>query len=607
VEGIGRARERGLEPFEAATQALRALGPALLGTTATTVIVLLPLMWLEGVVGRFFTALAVTLSAAVVLSLVVAVSIVPIAAIAWLKSGPRAGQGSQLGVLYARLARPMFAHPFRVAAIAAAMLALGIVGALRVSSGFLPTMDEGAFVLDYYLPAGTSLGDTDSVASRIEALLGQLPEIESWSRRTGAELGPSAATLVNRGDIMVRLRPQAQRQRSADEIVTELRAQLLADVPEARVEFVQVLQDVLNDLSGAPRPIELKLFGDDDATLRQAALVIAEAMHDLPGLVDVYQGFEDETPELRLRVDLAATARAGLTSDGLAKELDAALHGVVAGILRRPDRTIGIRVRFPDALRFDPEQLTRVPIVTPAGAVIPLASLALAQRDGTATVLTRESLRPVVVLTADHEGRDLGAVVREVKQKLAGLTLPPGVLLELGGQYEGQQDTLRQLSLVMIFGVLAVSIVLLMQFRRASLVLVVLASVPLALGGAIDALWLTRTALNASSLMGCVLLVGLVVKNGILLLEHFETGLAGGSDVMQAMLEAGGVRARPIVMTTLATVAGLAPLALGLGAGAELQRPLAIAVIGGLVVSTAVTLFLTPALVLLFSRRSQSS
>jgi multidrug efflux pump subunit AcrB len=373
------------------------------------------------------------------------------------------------------------------------------------------------------------------------------------------------------------------------------------------VEFVQVLQDVLNDLSGAPRPIELKLFGDDDTTLRQAALQIAEALHDVPGLVDVYQGFEDETPELRLRVDLAATARAGLTSDGLASQLDAALHGVVAGILRRPDRTIGIRVRFPDALRFDPEQLTHVPIVVPGGAVIPLASLAQSQREGTATVLTRESLRPVVVLTADHEDRDLGAVVRDIKQKLAGLTLPQGVLLELGGQYEGQQDTLRQLSLVMVFGILAVTIVLLMQFRRASLVLVVLASVPLALGGAIDALWLTRTALNASSLMGCVLLVGLVVKNGILLLEHFETSLATGSDARAAMLEAGAVRARPIVMTTLATVAGLSPLALGLGAGAELQRPLAIAVIGGLVISTAVTLFLTPALVLLFSKRSAST
>lgn len=234
-----------------------------------------------------------------------------------------------------------------------------------------------------------------------------------------------------------------------------------------------------------------------------------------------------------------------------------------------------------------------------------ISSVATPVEAGSQTQLVRESLRPVVILTADREGRDLGSVVADVKRRLRGLVLPDGYHLELGGQYEGQQATFRELAAVMGFGLLAVLVVLLAQFRRARLALVVLVSVPLAVVGALTTLWAADVPLNASSLMGCVLLVGLVVKNGILLLEQYERGLDQGLDVEQALLAAGSARVRPIVMTTLATVAGLAPLAAGLGAGAELQRPLAVAVVGGLLVSTAVSLLVLPSLVRLTHRRSE--
>jgi multidrug efflux pump subunit AcrB len=283
------------------------------------------------------------------------------------------------------------------------------------------------------------------------------------------------------------------------------------------------------------------------------------------------------------------------------------LHGVVASLLRRPDRPIGVRVRYPDAIRFDPQRVVQIPLLLGPEGITRVSAVATPKMVGSETQLLRESLRPVVIITAACEGRDLGSVVREIQGRLRGFSLPEGYRFEFGGAWEGEQETLRTLAGVMGFGLMAVLVVLLAQFRRARLAIVVLVSVPLAVVGALFTLWLTQIPLNASSLMGCVLLVGLVVKNGILLLEQFEHLVDQGRDVEQALLEAGGVRVRPILMTTLATIAGLTPLAAGLGSGAEIQRPLAVAVIGGLLVSTAVSLLVLPTLVRLTHRTSGTS
>jgi CzcA family heavy metal efflux pump len=602
VEGIGRRVEGGVPPPQAAGGATRALLAALIGTTATTVVVFVPLAWLEGVVGRFFSALAATLSTAVAISLAVSLTVVPLAAARWLR--PRqARTRTRIADRYERALRPFLRHVWLGPLVALALLALGVVSALRVPSGFLPEMDEGAFVLDYFLPAGTSLTDTDATARKIEHVLSTTPEVRTYSRRTGAELGPAAATELSRGDIMVRLKPASERARDADAVIADVRARVVREAPEARTEYIQVLQDVLNDLAGTPRPIEIKLFGDDYATLRTLAQHIADRIRDVPGLVDLYPGYEGTAPELRFRVDGAAAARAGKSATDIAGDLDAALHGVVTSILRRPDRPIGVRVRYPDTVRFDPQRVVQLPLVLASGDVTRISAVATPSDVSADTALVRESLRPAVILSADHEDRDLGSVVADIKQRLRGLSLPEGYRLELGGQYEGQQTTLRDLAGVMAFALLAVVIVLLAQFRRARLAFVTLASVPLAAVGALATLSLAQIPLNASSLMGCVLLVGLVVKNGILYVEQYETFLDEGRPVERALLDAGGVRVRPILMTTVATVAGLTPLALGIGAGAEIQRPLAVAVIGGLVVSTAVSLLVLPAMIFITRRR----
>lgn len=602
VEAIGRRLEQGVAVKVAAEQATRALIGPLVGTTLTAVVVFLPLAWLEGVVGRFFSALAVTLSVALLISLAVALIVVPSAAARWLRSRDGRLPTRARSERYIRVMSVLLRRPWLGLVAAVCLLGLGTLAALEAPTGFLPTMDEGAFVLDYFLPAGTSLSEADKVALKIEAVLRATEEVSTYSRRTGAELGPAAATQVNRGDIMVRLRPKAERKTSTENVIAEVRARVAREVPEARTEYVQVLQDVLNDLAGTPRPLEIKIFGDDYQTLHAKAKQAADLIRDVPGLVDLYRGFEGQAPELRFRIDGAAAARIGRSAADLASEMDASLHGVVASVLRRPDRAIGVRVRYPDSVRFASDKLAQLPLLVGTDVVTRISAVARPISSAAETQLLRESLRPVVILSADHEGRDLGSVVRDVEKRLRALHLPDGYRLELGGQYEGQRQTLHDLSAVMGFGLLAVFLVLLAQFRQARLALVVLATVPLAVVGALTTLWLFNVPVNASSLMGCVLLVGLVVKNGILLLEQYERLLAQGLAVSPALLEAGRIRIRPILMTSLATIAGLAPLALGLGAGAEIQRPLAIAVIGGLLVSTAVSVVLLPALVSIVAR-----
>jgi CzcA family heavy metal efflux pump len=609
VEALRRRLERGESARDAAAGAVRDLRAALVGTTATTVIVFLPLAWLEGLVGKFFVALAGTLVAAVLLSLAVAVTVVPMAAAGWMRSSAKAGASgpSPFARAYERLVTPFLNRPWLGVAFGVALLAGGVAAARVVGTGFLPEMDEGAFVLDYFMPAGTSLTDTDAVARKIEKVLRSLPEVATYSRRTGAELGPAAATEVSRGDIMVRLQPSSKRDKSAEDVIVEARARLEREVPEARIEFVQVLQDVLNDLSGTPRPVEVKVFGDSYEVLRAQASAIARRLEDVPGLVDLYAGFEGSAPELRVRFDPAATARLGLTDTEVATDLDAALHGTVASVIRRPDRPIGVRVRYADSIRFDGKQIERLPLLPPGNAATTsLGAVARFERAGSPSLLLRENLRPTVIVTADREARDLGSIARDATGRLGGLTLPEGYTTEIGGQIRAQAETFRDLARVIAFGALGVLAVLLAQFRRARMAVAVLATVPLAVVGALLTLLVTGVPLNASSLMGCVLLVGLVVKNGILLLEQTEVLWVDGTSLEVALLQAGSIRVRPILMTTLATVAGLAPLALGIGSGAELQRPLATAVIGGLVISTLVSLIILPALVrLLFRRRDE--
>lgn len=598
VEAVMHRLERGDAPQVAAETGTSELFAAVVGTTATTVIVFLPLAFVEGLVGDFFLALAVTLATAVVLSLVVSVTVVPVLSARWLKARAVREAPSRLDRLYHRIAAWGAARRW----FGPACLVLAVAGAVvlgrSVETGFLPSVDEGAFVLDYFLPAGTSLAQTVKTARQVEQVLRDTAEVQSFSRRTGAELGPVASTVVNRGDIMVRLR--ADRRRSVEEVIAAVRARLANEVPSARYEFVQVLQDVLNDLSGAPRPVEVKLFGEDRAQLATLAEEVVSRLEKVEGLADLYEGVEPESATLALRVQQGAALKLGRSSADVLAEVQAALAGAMGGTVRRFDRLLNVRVRYADAVRFDEARLPLLPLplTNAAGTptVVPLGALVNFERVPAPSLLTREGLQPMVAVTADLEGRDLGSVMADVRTALAGLQPPAGTRLELGGQYAAQQHTFAQLALVVGFGVALTLLVLVAQFRRVRPALAVLLTVPFALLGALASLWLTGTALNASSLMGCVLLVGLEVKAGILLLEVAEAQAAEGVPYLEALALAAERRIRPIMLTTTATMFGVLPLALGLGAGSELLQPLAIVVLGGIVLSKFLTLAALPSI-----------
>jgi multidrug efflux pump subunit AcrB len=402
------------------------------------------------------------------------------------------------------------------------------------------------------------------------------------------------ATQMNSGDFLVRLKPRGERNRSADEIINELRDKITKTIPDTDIEFVQLLQDMLGDLEGSPTPIEVKIFGDDQTKLNALSEQIEEKLGRIRGVVDVV-GLLEGGPERTLKVDPIGAARIGLTVEQVATQMSDAWLGDVPTELRLLDRTIPVRIRFPDTFRFNPDHLNDTQIRGSNGQLTSAAALVSIDDEPGEPELRRENLRTMALLTARLENRDLGGAVDDVKKMLAGISLPLGYSFEIGGQYDSQRRSFRELLLVSAVATALVFVVLVIQFRAFTQAIIILMAAPLSLAGAFSLLLITHTDLNVSSAMGLILLVGLVVKNGIVLLDFAEKRFNEGMPIGDAILGAARVRLRPILMTTLCTLFGLLPLALGLGAGAELQKPLALAVIGGLSLSTLVTLYLVPA------------
>ena len=597
IENIYRHLGLGEAPADAAERGTRELLAPVTGSTATTLVVFLPLGLLQGMIGDFFRALCLTLSVSVLLSLVFAVTLIPLLSQRFLT--PRAHRESSerfiepVNRAYERAVRWSLRRRGIVAGAAALLVALAVLLFTRLESGFLPAMDEGGYVLDYWTPPGTSLDESDRMLRGIEQRIKAMPETASFSRRTGAEMG-LFVTQQNRGDILVKLKPRSERKRSCDEVISDLRGQIERSVPGIIVEFVQLLQDMLGDLEGSPEPVEVKLFGDSMPELEKLADDVGARIRKIPGIVD-YNAIQKGNPEIVVRVDAALAGRAGLTVEQVSQQVAAGLLGEAATSLRRADRGIGIRVRFPDAFRFDGENIRQYPIVTPARQVVPLASLARAEQVQGVSELSRENQRLMVALTARLEDRDLGSVIRDVKEVMSSTRMPEGSTYEIGGQYETQQSSFRVLLVILGLGLAAVFTVLVTQFRAFRPALVILSAAPLSLVGVFAMLLVTGTPLNVSSFMGIILMVGLVVKNGIILFDYVhKLRESEGLPLDEALVRAGRVRVRPILMTTLATLFGLLPLALGLGSGAELQKPLALAVIGGLLISTFITLLVVP-------------
>jgi CzcA family heavy metal efflux pump len=596
VENIVLHRDAGQSRAEAIRSAMREIRVPLVGSTLTPIVVLLPLISITGVNGMFFRALAITVGIALLTSLALALTWTPTLSHYFLRKPRHHQQAERSFQFYGRVLRVALERPWATGIFCIALIAASYFCYNALGSDLLPEMDEGGFILDYLSPAGSSLADTDRLVNQVEKILRETPEVETTSRRTGLQLGLAAVTEANRGDFTVKLK--RTRDRGVDEVIADVRAKVAKQVPALEVEFPQLLQDMIGDLTSAPEPIVIKMFSESPDLLREWAPRVGASLKKIHGVVDVLNGVENSIsgPALEFHVDPTVAARAGFTPDEVELDTSAILQGEPAPApVVVNSRAYTIRVRFPEYTRASVESMRNTLLSSQNGSRATLGSLTTVQELPGQTEILRENLQRMVAVTARLEGVNLGAGIAAVKKSLADLNIPTNIRIVYGGGYEEQQKSFRDLAVVLILAILLVFTVLLFEFGNFGAPLAILSSALLSTSGVFLALLITGTTFNISSFMGLIMVVGIVAKNGILLLDADQKFRAEGAAPEQAMILAGERRLRPILMTALATAAGMIPLALAFGAGSQMLKPLAIAVIGGIAASMVLSLVVTPA------------
>jgi CzcA family heavy metal efflux pump len=625
LENIVLHRDAGQSRFQAIQSALRELTIPLIGSTITPIVVFLPLISITGVTGTFFRALAVTMTVSLGTSLLLALTWTPtlsqylvrrketaepasgsagpdMAALLAAEEAHLSGFFGRIVEFYARTMRAILKRPWVLAASSVLVIALSALCYSFLGTDFLPAMDEGGFILDYFTPPGSSLAESNRILLHIEEILRSTPEVENTSRRTGLQLGLAAVTEANNGDFTVRLKKN--RKRDIDDIVADIRSEIETTEPATKVEFIQLLQDMIGDLTSAPEPVVIKLFAPDGKLLNDTAPRVADAIGKIQigkahPVVDVLNGVENTIsgPSVTYQVNSTVAARAGFTPEEVALDATAVLEGEPAAtpvILN--DRAYTIRVRFPEQSRASLDNMSNALLTSSTGRTATLGSLATITMDPGQTEIRRENLQRLVQVTGRFEGVDLGTGIAAVQKTVANLHLPSSIRVEYGGLYAEEQKSSSDLLVVLFMALLLLFAVLLFEFRTFSAPTAILASALLSSFGGFLALLITNTTFNVASRMGMIMVIGIVAKNGILLLDAEHRFRELGFSSEEAMIQAGRRRLRPIAMTALATVAGMLPLAFGIGAGSAMLKPLAIAVVGGILSSMVLSLIFTPAI-----------
>ncbi len=603
VENIVLHRDSGESRAEAARVALREIAVPLVGSTITPVVVFLPLISVTGVTGSFFRALAITMTVALLTSLMLAVTWTPALSLVLLRDrSSHPARHDEYGramttVLrwHQRTLSWALSRPFILLGLCGLLVVGTCVGYQALGSDLLPSMDEGGFILDYIMPAGSSLTETNRVLEHVDKILHSITEVESTSRRTGLQMGLAAVTEANTGDMTVKLRKN--RSRDIDEIIAEARSEIKKTEPQMDVEFVQVLQDMINDLSNAPEPIQIKLFATDSELLTNIAPRVGDAISKIPGVVSVENGIENTIsgPATSFQVNPTVAGRMGFTPQEVAEDATSILDGVTTMVpLIANGRPYTVRVRLGDETRLSLDTIENTVFNSVTGKLATLGSLAQVMQLPPQNEIRRENLQRMVVVTAQLEGSDLGTAIAKVQRTVSAMHLPPTVRVEYGGTYQEQQQSFHQLLQVLLISLALVFGVLLIEFRNFSAPLAILTSSILSVAGVVFALLITGTTFDVASFMGLIMVIGIVAKNGILLLDADEQYRKEGTSAMDAMLHAAQRRLRPILMTATAAICGMLPLAFALGAGSQMLQPLAIAVIGGLLISILLSLIVTP-------------
>ncbi len=594
---IRRLRERSGELAPSIRSAAIEFTPPLAGSSAATIVIFAPLAFLGGVTGAFFKALSLTMASSLVISFLLAWLAVPLLAEHLLsaRDGEREDVGGRFARLqagYLRLMQRLMRRPLLVGLGVVPLLLVGYFAYQQVGSGFMPHMDEGGFILDYRIPAGTSLSETDRLLRQLEAVLRANPAVETYSRRTGLQLG-GGLTEANEGDIFVRLKslPRAP----IDQVMDDIRRRIEQRVPGVEVEMALLMEDLIGDLTAVPQPIEIKLYSDQPQALAATAPRVAKAIAAIDGVVDVKSGIVLAGDAVNIVVDRDKAALEGIDPDAVTQQLNAWFEGLVTTRIQEDVKLVGVRVWVPPAARERIAAIDSLWLRAPDGHRFPLKRVAHVGVETGQAQIVRDNLKRMVAVTARISGRDLGSTIRQVKQVLGRDGLLPGSMyFELGGLYQQQQIAFRGLIGVFVAALALVFLLLLFLYEEFAAALAIMSAPLLAMAAVFTGLWVTGIELNITAMMGMTMIVGIVTEVSIFYFSEYHELVRAGVDRAAALVQAGHNRLRPIAMTTLAAILALSPLALALGQGAAMQQPLAVAIIAGLVVQIPLVLIVMP-------------
>ncbi|XZF16219.1 efflux RND transporter permease subunit [Chitinophagaceae bacterium MMS25-I14] len=602
VEQIHRTHEE--HPEESSMtlvqKAIRYLFPAMVGSSMSTIVIFLPFMLMTGVAGAYFKVLTGTMIITLVCSFLVTWLVLPVVYLLLTKndnshSGKRIPEGHE--VRQQKWVAWFIAKPWVSIGIIAVLVAAVVLIVPSLETGFLPEMDEGSIVLDYSSPPGTSLEETDKMLREVEKIITKVPEVEAYSRRTGTQMG-FFITEPNRGDYLIQLKKK--RDRSTDEVIADIRQKVESSQPGLRIDFGQVIGDMLGDLMTSVQPIEVKVFGNDQVQLQRLSKQVAEIISTVKGTADVFDGIVIAGPSISIEPDYAKLAQFGITPASIQFQLQTALEGNLAGGVFEKEQLSNIRLIYPGSPTLNVADINRTQIFLPNGKLKPITELATVKINTGDAEIQRENLQSIGVVTGRLEGRDLGSVMKEIQQKVAGqVSLPQGYSIAYGGAYADQQQSFKELLIILMTASLLVFGVILFLFRSFANALIILLVAVLGISGSYIALFLTHTPLNVGSYTGLIMIVGIIGENGIFTFLQFRESLHQSGDAKAAIIYAISTRLRPKLMTALGAIIALLPIALGIGTGAQLHQPLAIAVIGGFLVALPLLLVVLPTLIYL--------
>jgi CzcA family heavy metal efflux pump len=607
VEQIHRTHEENPgEPTATLVQkAIRYLLPAMIGSSLSTIVIFLPFALMTGVAGAYFKVMTDTMIITLVCSFFVTWIILPVIYTVFTRKAGIVSALQHRAIPHNVKSQRWVGFFIRRPWISFVMI-LGLLFSIwyiypKLETGFLPEMDEGSIVLDYTSPPGTSLEETDRMLRQVEKILVTVPEVEAYSRRTGTQMG-FFITEPNSGDYLIQLKKS--RDKSTDDVIADIRKAVETSQPALRIDFGQVIGDMLGDLMTSVQPVEIKIFGTDATRLQELSRQVSDVVNHVEGAADIADGIVIAGPSINIEPNAAALAQYGITPSALQYQLQASLEGNIAGTVYDREQLSNIRLVYPGNKTLSVADIDRIPVFLPDGKLMPINQLASVHIIAGEAEVEREDLQSMGVVTARLENRDLGSVIKDIQAEVSKkIVLPSGYSIVYGGAYAEQQQSFKELLMILITSSLLVFGVILFLFKDFRIACIIILIAVLGISGSYMGLYFTNTPLNVGSYTGLIMIVGIIGENAIFTFQQFRQSLNESGDPHQSVIYSISTRLRPKLMTALGAIIALLPIALGIGTGAQLHQPLAIAVISGFIVAIPLLLVVLPSLIRLIYRR----